>query len=766
MANFLQFLTILAIGLPSLLWSPAYGLNPSFSFPNLVDTYLGTFPLESIVTRFLRLRRPYNTSQLEGQADSYLNTIVGSFPGKGNNLTAPCYEDVKIWMGDMFLGQGYALKMLDSFFKVPPGLTKGHLLMLGSHDMCMRVEAMPYTSQYRNSSELVPAANYCIVRLQIALAANASQPLPPLATCFPASCTARDADILILSVVNIINATVDLVTPTGKTLCNSEIPSEPGTSATWMIVGGFAITCLCATIVHLLARPFDHRYNRNTDIKPLAGPNTAEQSGLSTRAVSSMMEMGPVQTEKSANWRTESFVGSRMEMELEKVPVYIRLILCFSLVDNTSRLFAPEAGELRYLNGIRVMSMWWVLLGHIHQLGEIFFSNRMDIIENLKGYPQQLILSAPFAVDTFFLLSGLAVTYSLLRAVDQHKSWAPFVLSYVRRFARILPLYMVILLIYMFVVPYVVDGPYAILVRQEGSPTEYCKTYWWTNLLMVSNVVPVDKSKMCMPWTWFISADWQLFIVTPPIVAFLSRFPKSGLALLVLLLGGCVATVSSLVYVYGLPLTIRDLHGRIETEKEYQPEREYIYDKPWQGGINYIVGVILAYHIFVRRGSDFARRFKTVLFIFGWAVAFVLAYFAIFGLYYGGFETKTQMSVQKRAVYAGLSRLGWALAVGWVIYACHHGISKTVRSFLSLPIWTPLSRLTYAAFLVHFLILQLYFTSLRSMLFYTTHQVLTIFLAQIVAVYAAAFVASLAIETPVRRLIQLTLTEAVYWMRH
>ena len=42
--------------------------------------------------------------------------------------------------------------------------------------------------------------------------------------------------------------------------------------------------------------------------------------------------------------------------------------------------------------------------------------------------------------------------------------------------------------------------PYAIalqiLVRQEGSPTENCKTHYWASLLYLSNFIPADKTKM------------------------------------------------------------------------------------------------------------------------------------------------------------------------------------------------------------------------------------------------------------------------------
>ena len=62
--------------------------------------------------------------------------------------------------------------------------------------------------------------------------------------------------------------------------------------------------------------------------------------------------------------------------------------------------------------------------------------NQLDMVDDLKGYLQQIPLNGYFAVDTFFLLSGLSVTYVLMKQVDRTKSMAPIWYSYLRRFWR------------------------------------------------------------------------------------------------------------------------------------------------------------------------------------------------------------------------------------------------------------------------------------------------------------------------------------------
>ena len=48
--------------------------------------------------------------------------------------------------------------------------------------------------------------------------------------------------------------------------------------------------------------------------------------------------------------------------------VVVRFFLCFSLIQNTSRIMNTNvpANAITAINGMRVLSMWWVILGHTY----------------------------------------------------------------------------------------------------------------------------------------------------------------------------------------------------------------------------------------------------------------------------------------------------------------------------------------------------------------------------------------------------------------
>ena len=67
-------------------------------------------------------------------------------------------------------------------------------------------------------------------------------------------------------------------------------------------------------------------------------------------------------------------------------------------------------------------------------------------------------------------------------------------------FLRLTPVYVIMMLIYIYLVPHIVDGPFTLLVGQDvgENPIDFCKRYWWTNVLYVNNFVPTDTTHQVM----------------------------------------------------------------------------------------------------------------------------------------------------------------------------------------------------------------------------------------------------------------------------
>lgn len=69
----------------------------------------------------------------------------------------------------------------------------------------------------------------------------------------------------------------------------------------------------------------------------------------------------------------------------------------------------------------------------------------------------------------------------------------------------------------------------------------------------------------------------------------------------------------------------------------------------------------------------------------------------------------------KATFYLPLLRPTWALFLCWISYACLSGNATYVNSFLSLPIFQVLSKITYSTYLVHVSLMLMHLGSLRTL---------------------------------------------------
>ncbi len=172
------------------------------------------------------------------------------------------------------------------------------------------------------------------------------------------------------------------------------------------------------------------------------------------------------------------------------------------------------------LNGIRFLSMSWVLTGHcfvfwgaeikyVSKYSNWFafychFSLKMALEENrdqtfqkwgLKDFTFLSVTNGgPFSVDSFFLLSGLLTAYLFMKEAKKLKKvqlYGPLMIKfYVHRILRLTPPYMLTLMFVTWLSGPIVSGRF--YDKKQGLNPN-CRTNWWTNLLYINNLVNTDK---------------------------------------------------------------------------------------------------------------------------------------------------------------------------------------------------------------------------------------------------------------------------------
>lgn len=66
------------------------------------------------------------------------------------------------------------------------------------------------------------------------------------------------------------------------------------------------------------------------------------------------------------------------------------------------------------------------------------------------------------------------------------------------------------------------------------------------------------------------------------------------------------------------------------------------------------------------------------------------------------------------ALFESLSRICWSICLSYIIFACAHDSGGPVNRFLSLPIWQPLAKLSYAVYLDHYLVIAITTATLKT----------------------------------------------------
>lgn len=103
---------------------------------------------------------------------------------------------------------------------------------------------------------------------------------------------------------------------------------------------------------------------------------------------------------------------------------------------------------------------------------------------------------------------------------------------------------------------------------------------------------------------------------------------------------------------------------------------------------------------------------------FGWILSTAVILLIIFG-HYPFAQSDIYTEPIHFVSFIAIGRVLWALAVSYIIFACHHGYGGPINMLLSLSLWQPLSRLTYAIYITHNFVILMIMATVRYPLYYT-----------------------------------------------
>ncbi|XP_070555369.1 nose resistant to fluoxetine protein 6-like [Ptychodera flava] len=296
-----------------------------------------------------------------------------------------------------------------------------------------------------------------------------------------------------------------------------------------------------------------------------------------------------------------------MKQHATKNPgVASKCLLTFSVLDSGRKILNTDAGRgsISCLNGIRVLSMFWIILLHSY----LYLGSSPSYSENYRfitdvvyqRWTATVLWQGHLGVEGFLVLSGLLVSYLTLQQFDKcggpgkHRWW----LFYLHRYWRLTPVYAFCLMMYATLTLHMGNGVW--WFSWYGAQG-VCQNKWWANMLYINNLYPFPGTvSECMGWSWYLAVDMQLYIISP---IFIITFYKSWRAGLGLSLGTILCSFgicAYLVTVQGMPAGLDQKPYR---SPKYDPATgDWIYGKPYYRIPQYLVGVGLGYVLFILKG--------------------------------------------------------------------------------------------------------------------------------------------------------------------
>mmetsp|Transcript_9091 Transcript_9091/g.8677 ORF Transcript_9091/g.8677 Transcript_9091/m.8677 type:complete len:382 (+) Transcript_9091:397-1542(+) len=262
---------------------------------------------------------------------------------------------------------------------------------------------------------------------------------------------------------------------------------------------------------------------------------------------------------------------------------------------NLQKLFTVKDGgdkTLNVLNGVRVLSIGWVILGH--SFAFVMFSsvkNSQSLKVLFESDWFSLVPGGYFAVDTFFFLSGFLTFALLISKMYPKRGMIGIVntlLIYFHRYYRLIFPMVYIQFFTMYVVRYIGSGP---MYRTTWDwMNKSCFANPWSNFLFIANFHPWSMGSACIGWVWYLMCDMQFFIISPPLIVIYCLNRKIGKLVVLSLI------IISMI-INGILALVWDISMDGKSSKN-QNVGDVVYNKPWSRMGAYFVGAMFGISYF------------------------------------------------------------------------------------------------------------------------------------------------------------------------
>ncbi|XP_061196927.1 nose resistant to fluoxetine protein 6-like [Saccostrea echinata] len=683
---------------------------------------------------------------------------------QSSTLTEQCYSDTMIFLNNLLRGKRWAVQMFDSAGKPPTGTLTGNLHFIGSYDQCLSItpqssslggQLTTRNTRYCRATFDIPDSLMASVKSLIGEVNTYGVPITLTeGLCLPASCHEQDVkELFKLGFLRSFN-----LAPSVE--CSNSYALEKDRDAIIVIIilCIVAFVCIMATLFHI------YRFSEDDDELRVFSPSLPD--AYDNKGYESEMKETQLSSEKTISHSTGNGHLNSGEGDYESVDTKLStekyegfkegVTKTFSLCQNLPDIlsFDHPKDSIQCIHGLRFLSLAWLVLGDSFLYAALSITkspltgNLLEGLDLLKQFTFQAVLSSPFAIDSFFVISGFLVTYRFLRKCTrkQKLKWQSIIGFYSNRYIRITPVYIIIMMVYTCFYHYLGDSP---LYPNSIPVADKCKEYWWHHILYINNVVGTTGNlafEQCMPWSWFLACIMQFYLITPILIVFyLWSSVLGGVIVGLLLIASVVATAIKEKMYTG------DIMSMMSDGGDYWNN---VFITPWCRVGVYCIGILLGF-LFDTYDSREKVKISKVVNLFGWLFSLGLMITLAYSPFTKNREGGYSWTPLQSEVYEAISHVVWALALSWVIFACAKDHGGIVNWILSWRGFLPLSRLSFVVYLIHPVVMVAFVYNKKVLVYMNNLEMAYMFLGHLISSFALGTLFSVGIELPFIRLLKL-----------
>jgi peptidoglycan/LPS O-acetylase OafA/YrhL len=440
---------------------------------------------------------------------------------------------------------------------------------------------------------------------------------------------------------------------------------------------------------------------------------------------------------------------------------YINFLSFFDFQKNSSRILkihitSKTSQALKILDGVRVLSTCWVILGHTFSITQTFgeFKNFIDLLDLEKTLKMCIVESGFFAVDSFFFMSAFLLFISFQPYLNKQISKVKtFFLLLLNRYIRLLPLYLFILFGVTFILPFLSSGP--IWEMAEGM-NETCLKFSWHNLFYINNLMTyTEKDHICALHTWYLANDMQFFIFSILVFVLFNkhRFIRNSIFLITF----CANCIFSVIFTY------QKKYGYTDPFTANDPFFQDFYIRPYMRVCTYLMGIFFG-ELFIQT-PVYEKETKVhinternwIRSVNLWIIKSNLATYTIFiislllinfSIFTPYFINNNKLETGYHAFLITFSKIFFVFGLGCIIHLSLLGKISFITNFLRINFFSQVGKITYGMYLFHIYFIILFVCSYSSIQYVKMGDFIFLALGYIIMSGITSFFMSILLESP------------------